>query len=140
MLRFGSFWELHLASALLSGAGGDPNLKLQSSGHFSRTISSQLTQSEATAFAYDLNGNLTSDGTNGYTWDARNRLVSTLSGASFRYDPFRRRVSKTVGGATTNYLYKGANVAQELSGATPTANRPAVEVLRSINGTQRARD
>ncbi len=65
---------------------------------------------------------MTSDGTNGYTWDARNRLVSTLSGASFRYDSLGRRVSKTVAGTTTNYLYDGANVAQELAGATPTAN------------------
>jgi len=27
---------------------------------------------------YDANGNMTSSGTDGYTWDARNRLVSTL--------------------------------------------------------------
>jgi hypothetical protein len=27
------------------------------------------------AFAYDLNGNMTSDGTNSYSWDAENRLI-----------------------------------------------------------------
>lgn len=41
------------------------------------------------SLAYDDNGNLTSDGTNSYTWNARNQLVS-MSGpglsASFNYD------------------------------------------------------
>jgi uncharacterized protein RhaS with RHS repeats len=36
-------------------------------------------------------------------WDARNRLTA-------------------IAGATTNYLYDGADVVQELSGTTPTAN------------------
>jgi len=65
---------------------------------------------------------MTSSGTDGYTWYARNRLVSTLLGASFQYDAFGRRVSKTTGGTTTGFLYDGANVVQELSGTTPTAN------------------
>ncbi|MDT5268357.1 MAG: hypothetical protein QOH49_543 [Acidobacteriota bacterium] len=84
----------------------------------------QLTQRGAATLTYDANGNLTGDGTNTYTWNARNQLVS-ISGAvtaSFQYDPFGRRVSKTVGGVTTNYLYDGPNVVQELSGTTPTAN------------------
>jgi RHS repeat-associated protein len=65
---------------------------------------------------------MTSSGTDGYTWDARNRLVSTLSGASFQYDAFKRRSSKNVGGTATNFLYDGVNAVQELSGTTPTAN------------------
>jgi len=91
----------------------------------SYNANNQLTARGTANLFYDPNGNMTSDGTNGYTWDARNRLVSTLSGASFRYDPFGRRVSKTVAGTTTNYLYDGANVAQELDGSptpVPTAN------------------
>jgi len=37
----------------------------------------------------DSFGNLTCDGTNTYTWDARNRLASISGGAkaSFQYDP-----------------------------------------------------
>jgi YD repeat-containing protein len=31
----------------------------------------------AQVLAYDLNGNLLSDGTSGYTWDARNRLTAS---------------------------------------------------------------
>jgi RHS repeat-associated protein len=67
---------------------------------------------------------MTSDGTHGYTWDARNRLSQMDLGntASFVYDPFGRRTSKTVVGTQTGFLYDGANPVQELSGATATAN------------------
>jgi len=49
-------------------------------------------------------------------------MVSTLSGASFQYDPFGRRTTKIIGGTTTNFLYDGVNAVQELSGTTPAAN------------------
>jgi RHS repeat-associated protein len=84
----------------------------------------QLTALGTTSFTYDANGNLTNDGTNTYTWDERNHLAS-ISGAvsaSFQYDAFGRRVSKTIGGTSTGFLYDGANAVQELSGGTPTAN------------------
>jgi RHS repeat-associated protein len=71
---------------------------------------------------YDLNGNLTSDGTNSYTWNARNQLAA-MSGsvsASFNYDALGRRRAKTVSSA--NFLYDGLSLVQELSGGTPTAN------------------
>jgi len=74
--------------------------------------------------SYDANGNLTNDGANTYTWDARNQLVA-ISGsvtASFQYDANGRRISKTVGGQTAGYLYDGVNVVQEISGTSPTAN------------------
>jgi RHS repeat-associated protein len=83
----------------------------------------QLTQWGTAGLTYDANGNMLSDGTNSFTWDARNHLVSMNFGANaFQYDPFGRRVAKTVSGTTTNYLYDGVNVAQELAGTTPTAN------------------
>jgi YD repeat-containing protein len=75
----------------------------------------------------DLNGNMTSSGTDGYTWDARNRMVSTLSGANFQYDAFGRRTSKTIGGTTTNFLYDGSNPAQEVIGGTNTGNSRVME-------------
>jgi len=60
-----------------------------------------------------------SSGTDGYSWDARNHLVSTPSGASFQYDTLGRRVASTFGATTTNYLYDGVNVVQEIQNATP---------------------
>jgi len=84
----------------------------------------RLTQRETTSLIYDANGNLTNDGVNTYTWDARNQLVS-ISGsinASFQYDAFGRRISKSVNGTATGYLYDGANIVQEQSGGSPLAN------------------
>ena len=90
---------------------------------------------------YDLNGNLTSDGTNTYTWDARDRLVG-MSGpglnVSFQYDVAGRRIGKTVNGQATSYLYDGDNIVQEQSGGTPTANMlngGLDEVFRRTDGT-----
>jgi RHS repeat-associated protein len=83
----------------------------------------QLTQWGANTLSYDLNGNTSNDGTNSYVWDERNQLASmNMGSASFQYDPFGRRIGKTILSATTDYLYDGVNSVQELSGATPTAN------------------
>ena len=75
---------------------------------------------------YDANGNLTNDGVNTYTWDARNHLKSVTAGSttlgSFIYDAFGRRMNRTLAGTATSLLYDVVNVAQELSGTTPTAN------------------
>jgi RHS repeat-associated protein len=69
-------------------------------------------------------GNLTGDGTNTYTWDARDRLTSITGGvaATFAYDPFGRRTRKTISAQTTDYLYDGNNPVQELSGGAVLAN------------------
>jgi RHS repeat-associated protein len=105
-------------------------------GSFARTVSpSSLTSAtynsanQQTSFAnqtlsYDLNGNLTGDGANTYTWNARNQLAS-ISGqttASFQYDASGRRVSKTINGTTTSYLYDDTNIVQEQSGGAAIAN------------------
>lgn len=85
----------------------------------------QQTSFNSQTLTYDLNGNLTNDGINSYTWDARNRLVS-ISGtglsASFQYDAAGRRKSKTLNGVTTSYSYDGSNVVQEQSGGGASAN------------------
>jgi RHS repeat-associated protein len=87
-------------------------------------VNNQLTTWGTANLFYDLNGNMTSDGTHSYTWDARNHLKQIDSGttASFVYDPFGRRTSKTILGAQTGFLYDDANPVQELSGTTVTAN------------------
>jgi RHS repeat-associated protein len=74
---------------------------------------------------YDLNGNLTGDGTKTYTWNARNQLTAISGGglsASFSYDALGRRTSKTINSTTTGFLYDGANIVQEQSGGSATAN------------------
>ncbi len=71
-----------------------------------------------------MNGNLTGDGTNTYTWNTRNQLtgISGSTTASFLCDALGRRESKTINGTATNFLYDGLNIEQELNGTTPTVN------------------
>ena len=97
------------------------------SGQPSRTIlRDYLLAPQPEAFAYDADGNLTSDGLWTYTYDAENRLVamqSVLSGLgntpyelTFAYDYLGRRVEKKVyqspGQLTFDhrYLYDGSNL------------------------------
>jgi YD repeat-containing protein len=74
--------------------------------------------------SYDANGNLSSDGMNTYTWDARNHLtaISGADAASFTYDAFGRRTSKSIGGTATQFVYDGFNPVQELQAGVPSAN------------------
>ncbi|MGB9430062.1 MAG: RHS repeat-associated core domain-containing protein [Gammaproteobacteria bacterium] len=84
----------------------------------------RLTQWGAKTLSYDNNGNLTGDGTNSYTWNTRNQLTGISGGstASFVYDALGRRESKTISSTSTNFLYDGLNLEQELNGTTPTVN------------------
>jgi RHS repeat-associated protein len=74
----------------------------------------QWTTSGATANpTYDANGNLLNDGTQSYTWDARDRLTGITGVASFSYDGAGRRQSATIGGNTVSPLYDGFDTVQE---------------------------
>ena len=93
----------------------------------------EMTQFGARTMSYDANGNLASDGTNTYTWDARNHL-SAMSGpvnASFVYDAFGRRTSKALNGVTTEFFYDGLNPVQELNGNNPPS--PTANLLTGLN-------
>lgn len=82
------------------------------------------TQWSGATLSYDANGNLIGDATNTYTWNARNQLASVNSGVpvSFEYDAFGRRVGKSMGTTSTNYLYDGLNSVQELVNGSVSAN------------------
>ena len=73
-------------------------------------------------FTYDLNGNMTSDGTRTYEWDAENRLVAVKEGAntvaSYSYDYRGIRRSRFAAGVTTQYLIEGSDVVEERSAAS----------------------
>jgi RHS repeat-associated protein len=90
----------------------------------------EQTQVLGANLTYDQNGNLTNDGTNTYQWDARNRLMSIAGGltANFVYDAYGRRVSKTINGQTTQFLYDGSDIAQEIGTGAVGAT-----YLRSLN-------
>ena len=74
------------------------------------------------ARTYDKRGNLTSDGTWTYGYDAENRLISaskTGSTIAYAYDALGRRKSKTVNGAVTTFADFGDQELAEFSGAGP---------------------
>jgi len=76
-------------------------------------------------FNYDLNGNQTSNGTNSYTWNARNQLAGIIgpqTTASFQYDAGGQRTGTSINGTTTSYLYDGATVVQQQSSQSGTTN------------------
>jgi RHS repeat-associated protein len=68
----------------------------------------QYNAATSTAFGYDARGNLTSSGSNTYTYSPENLLLTGPNSASLTYDPLMRLYqsgSATV--AATNYLYDG---------------------------------
>jgi RHS repeat-associated protein len=69
--------------------------------------------------ALDANGNTLSDPSGkSYSWDFENRLVQAVvpgtGTVSFKYDPFGHRIQKSGPLGTTNYLYDGMNLLEEL--------------------------
>jgi RHS repeat-associated protein len=82
--------------------------------------SNELTSIPSGSYTYDNNGNTKTkpDGTQ-YTWDLENRLVQVVlpgTGGTvhFKYDPFGRRIQKSGPLGTTNYLYDGLDLIEEL--------------------------
>ena len=111
-------------SRIVSVSGSLARVALPNPAANTYDLANQFNAFGSSTFQYDNNGNLTSDGVNTYTWSARNQLVA-INGAvtaSFIYDAEGRRVSKSINGVTTQYLYDGQNVVQELQGGSPSAN------------------
>lgn len=74
--------------------------------------------------ADDANGSTLTDAQGrSFTWDFENRLAQTVvpgqngGTATFKYDPFGRRIQKLSPLGAINYLYDGENVAEELDGS-----------------------
>lgn len=111
------------------GAGGEDGVE-QKKGQI-------LVPQTPESFAYDLDGNLLSDGLWSYAWDAENRLISMTSISNlpnaakkkldFVYDFQGRRIQKKISTwneltsgyqtqAVTKFVYDGWNVVAELDG------------------------
>ena len=76
-----------------------------------------------TSYAHDASGNLTSDGTKTYYWNALNQLVEVKEGstiiATFDYDGEGRRTEKAAGGITHQYVYDAEDIVEErMSGSS----------------------
>ncbi len=79
----------------------------------------QYSQVKDVDFNYDESGNLTWDGVNSYSYNAENRLIGATTPqhtATYSYDPFRRRIAKSVDGEQSSYLYDRDDVIVEYDG------------------------
>lgn len=75
----------------------------------------QYTAAGPASFAYDANGNLTSDGSSSFVYDIENRLVGASGGktASLFYDPMGRLFQVMGAGTNTRFLYDGDELVAE---------------------------
>jgi len=87
----------------------------------------QLTEAAPKVYSHDANGNITSDGTNTFIYDALNRLVKVerdgATVAVYAYDSMNRRVRKTVGETTVQYLYDPSGLLIAETSADGTVQR-----------------
>ena len=104
-----------------------------------------------TSFAYDLNGNLQSksgtSGTLNMTYDAWDRMTQAQKTWSlpeqYAYDDVGRRIRKTIGATTKDYLYDGLDIIAEYTTtnwATPQVqytHGPGIDapIIRASGGT-----
>ena len=77
----------------------------------------QYTTAGTAVFGYDANGNLTSDGSRTFTYDAENRLVAASGGISLAYDPLGRLWQVATTSTTTRFIYDGDALIWETDGA-----------------------
>jgi len=75
----------------------------------------------ATSFGYDDNGNLTSSGTNSYTYDVENRMKGAVVGGvvvTLNYDPMGRLWQVVTPSKTLEFTHDGDAIVMESNGTT----------------------
>jgi RHS repeat-associated protein len=84
----------------------------------------QYTTAGPATFLHDANGNLASDGSTTFVYDAENRLVSAAGArnATLSYDPLGR-LFQTSGATVTQFLYDGDELVAEYSSAGAVLRR-----------------
>jgi len=104
-----------------------------------RTAINRSTATRTASYVYDNNGNMTAKaegmGTTQFAWDFENGLtqVSTPSSGSvtYKYDALGRRIQRAPsGGASTNFIYDGQDVVQDLNSDATTVdymNGPGID-------------
>jgi RHS repeat-associated protein len=136
-------------AAVTTGANSIPLVATDINGNVtSKTISVTVSGSASQGFSYDLNGNMTEDGSTGgntYEWDAANRLVAinymgTSKRTEFLYDGLSRRVRITErnnGNVTSlkNLIWDGMEIAEERDGSNTVTKRYFAQGC--LNGTDK---
>ena len=95
-------------------------------------VANRMTAWNGSGLTYWDNGEPKTNGSQTYTWNARDQLSATSQGSSsFVYDGLQRRTAATISGATTQYVYdRNENIVQEQDGGgTVTANELSGPIL-----------
>ena len=94
-----------------------------SAASYTPNVVNQYTQVAGVTQTYDTNGNLTNDGTNAFTYNTENLLLTATIGGNvqtYSYDPLGRRTQKVLTGpfaGTTSFLHDGNQEIAEYDGA-----------------------
>ena len=97
------------------------------------------------SFTYDANGNLTSDGTRTFEWDARNQVVAINVGthrSEFYYDGLQRRVrvvekESGVTQSTSNVVWCDKQICEDRAADETSVIRRAFALGEQASGTSR---
>jgi YD repeat-containing protein len=88
--------------------------------------------------SYDADGNMTASGDGwSYGWNAENRMILASNGTTvvtFAYDHQGRRVAKTVGGTTKQFLWDGWNMVADASTAETNLFVWGLDLSQSLQG------
>jgi RHS repeat-associated protein len=92
------------------------NYGVNGQNQYTQTVSNG---SVSATFDYDANGNLKTDGSTNFVYDAENRLISASGAktASLAYDPLGRLWQVSSGANVTRFLYDGDKLVMEYNGA-----------------------
>ncbi len=117
-------------NAALSSGSNSVNVSATAGGGSGTTTNThklEVVGAGSQTLTYDDNGNLTSDGTNSFAWDAENRLIqitypSSGNNSAFTYDPFGRMVKivETVASSVTStkqHIWSGSTRCEERDGS-----------------------
>jgi len=99
----------------------------------------------SSSLTYDLNGNMTSDGTNSYSWDAEDRLIQITypgsgNNSQFSYDPWGRNVTiqEYSGGSlvsTKQFVWCAGTKPREARDASSNVTAQYFSLGETISGT-----
>ena len=121
--RFEKSVTLPAGTNTVTVAAVDPSGNANSK-NYRVVVSGGLTQS----FTYDANGNMTSDGTRTYAWDAENRLIKITEGTKttdIEYDGFHHwtRIVERNGATTVSdrrFIWDGNTLVEQRNGTSIT--------------------
>jgi RHS repeat-associated protein len=112
--RYGNRWN----QTVTTGTGPQPQLTFNGPGN--------VPNNRIDGQSYDAAGNLLSDGNHTYTYDAENRIAQVDGGSTgtYTYDASDRRVARSTGSGSWEYLYDlQGRAVTELVAGTATTNR-----------------